>query len=384
MGQARPIFIAAVFCLGVWAAPSAQPERFDLRTVLTRYAGGDFEGARAAVGRATRQQAQAFRYALVSAGHSWIHEQPRDLSRRALAASAFALEFEAARAEKGEWSRQNNLCAGQCVIEWACVVLRSRGPADEAERLWQLGAIALIGGVRDWTFLVQPSQLGGRIPETGHWPHVNRRLPDEPRSRLARAIALASRFDVTMELDAPKEGERTGLSGGRGSVIQINPAIAGIDRRRQPLEYAMQEMLDLTANPVVGPEARLRVGYLHWRSGEYERTLEAVTAAARATTDPDLQYVAYFLAAQSSQTLGRFDEADRLYERALAARPHSQSATVGLAALRFLRGEAAAAYDLVERSRAARPNDDDPWRMFLYGDFTKLPGLIRELRTKLS
>src|SRR5262245_13796401 len=129
-------FLAPVLCLTVWAAAAPQPERFDVRTVLTAYARGDFDGAMAAVGRASRQQAQSFRYALVSAGHSWIHEQSEDLSRRTLAATAFALEFEAARAEKGEWQRfDGSLCAGQCVIEWACVVLRSRGTADEAERL---------------------------------------------------------------------------------------------------------------------------------------------------------------------------------------------------------------------------------------------------------
>jgi tetratricopeptide (TPR) repeat protein len=381
----RPAFLPAVLCLTLWSFPSAQSPRLEMRTVLTQYASGDFDGALAAAGRATRQHAQAFRYALVSAGHSWIHEQPRDLSRRALAAAAFALEFEAARAERGEWTRQSGtLCAGACVIEWACVVLRSRGPADAAERVWQLGAIALIGGVRDWTFFVQPSQLNGRIPESGHWVHVNRRLPDEPRARLARAIALASRFDITMELDAPKEGERTGLSGPRAAVITINPAIPGVDRRAQPLVFAMQQMSDLTGDPIVGPEARLRMGYLHWRSGEYERALAFGQAAAEATTDADLKYVGFFLAAQAAQTLGRFDEAEALYGRALTSRPHSQSATVGLAALRFLRGDAATAYDLVDRSRTGRPNDDDPWRMFLYGDFTKLPGLIRELRTKLS
>ncbi len=385
MKYARAFLVTIVLAPGAWTAPSAQPARFDVRTVLTAYARGDVDGALSAAGRATRQQALAFRYALVSAGHSWIHEQPGDLSRRALAAAAFALEFEAARAEKGEWLRQSgSLCSGQCVIEWACVVLQSRGPADEAERLWQLGAIALIGGVRDWTFLVTPLAPPTRFPETGHWQHVRRRLPDEPRVRLARAVAIASRFDITMEMEAPREGQPTAQTGVRLPGIQINPALPGLDRRRQPFDYATQQMSDLVADPVVGAEARLRVGYLHWRSGEYERALAAGRAAADATADPNLRYVAYFLAAQAAQTLGHFDDAEALYERALAERPHSQSATLGLAALRFLRGNASAAYDLVERSRTERPNDDDPWRMFLYGDFTKLPGLIRELRTKVS
>jgi len=64
----------------------------------------------------------------------------------------------------------------------------------------------------------------------------------------------------------------------------------------------------------------------------------------------------------------------------LAVRPDSQSASIGLAALRFYRGDAASAYDLIERSRTARQHDDDPWRLFLYGDYPHLAERIAALR----
>ena len=168
-------------------------------------------------------------------------------------------------------------------------------------------------------------------------------------------------------------------------VIRVSPALGGLvgERRSAHVEFVMQPLRDLVNDPSVGAEARLRLGYLHFRAGEYEAALEAERAAAAASQDPQLQYLAHFLSAQASQALGDLAAAEAMYSRALAVRPGSQSATLGLAALRLLDGDPASAYDLVEHSRADRRNDDDPWRMFLYGDFTRLPGLIRELRAKV-
>ena len=50
---------------------------------------------------------------------------------------------------------------------------------------------------------------------------------------------------------------------------------------------------------------------------------------------------------------------------------------------RLERGEAKEAYDLVEAARAERPRDDDPWRMFLYGNFAQLPALVGDLRQRV-
>ena len=117
-------------------------------------------------------KAQVFQSRLVSAGHSWAHDVPEQLKPRLLAAAAFALEIEVARAERGDWPQVGtNACNGRCVIEWACVILRARGQADDAERLWHLVMIALTGGVRDWTFLVSPLAPSQR-PETGHLVHA--------------------------------------------------------------------------------------------------------------------------------------------------------------------------------------------------------------------
>ena len=158
-----------------------------------------------------------------------------------------------------------------------------------------------------------------------------------------------------------------------------------VERRRQSLlDYAAAQFAALIDDPAVGPEAQTRLGYLHFRSGQYEQTLASARAAADASKDPDIRYLAMFLAAQAAQALGNLASAETWYERALEARPDSQSASLGLASLLYVRGEANRAYDFIDATRTRRNDDDDPWRMFQYGDFPRLPGLIAELRKRVT
>ncbi|HYN09274.1 MAG TPA: hypothetical protein VES67_17965 [Vicinamibacterales bacterium] len=375
-------FITAVFGLCAWVS-GAQPARVDISALLDLYAKGDHDGALKAVAAAGPPQARGWRATLVSTGHAWVHRAPEDLSRRILTAAAFALEFEAIRAEKGEWGVLGpDSCAGRCAIEWACTILRARGEADEAERLWHRGTFALVGGVRDWSFLLTPlTPPTARTRLSGHVLHALSRLRDDPHARLARAIAIASRHIIVDEMDAPRMGERS-----TSAVATMLPVTAELAANRLQLsvEHARQHFTGLVDDRVVGPEARMRLGYLYWRANLYERAITAEREAAEATTDPSIRYVSYFIAAQAAQVLGALVDAEDLYGKALEARPHSQSATIGLSALKFLRGDAGAAYDAMERARVERPHDDDPWRMFLYGSFPQLPDLIAQLRKRLT
>jgi hypothetical protein len=366
----------------------AQARRLDATALLNTYALGRHDDALAAVRRVTPDSIRDLRQQIVLTGSQWVDEVEADRRRRALAAAAFVLETERIRAERGEWAALDEQdCAGRCMIEWACTLLGTGGVADEGERLWMLASVALAGGVRDWSFLHSPlAPPSARTRERGHAHHAQDRLPDEPRFRLARAVAIASRTTVTDEMDTPRAGTRTGpLSRGIVSIIvdleSISPAA---QRRAALLEYAKEQFAGLVSDPAVGDEARIRLGYLQWASGDVEQALATQRAAADAAEDPDLRYVANFLAAQAEQTLGDLSSAETHYAAALTARPGSQSATLGLAALLYLRGEARRAYEVVEASRSGRPRDDDPWRTFLYGDFAKLPALVGELRRRVS
>jgi hypothetical protein len=149
--------VPALAALAVFSTSSAQTARLDVARLLDLYATGKTDEAMARVARATLDQARDLRHRLVSSGHAWIHAGPADLSPRIFAAAVFALELEALLAEQGEWSARSNAdCAGRCVVEWGCIILRARTVPDDSERLWLLASIALAGGVRDWTFLQSP------------------------------------------------------------------------------------------------------------------------------------------------------------------------------------------------------------------------------------
>jgi hypothetical protein len=364
--------------------PAAQPGRLDIASLLDRYAAGQHDDTVKRVTGLSQPQARAVRSALVSTGHRWIHDKPDDLSFRILTAASFALEFEIARAEKGDWLSFNTpeQCTGRCGIEWACTILQARGPADAAERTWHHATFALLGGVRDWSFLLSPlSPPTPRTRFTGHVLHVQHRLPDDPRVRLTRGIAIASRHIVADEMDIPRASARTSTAMPARRPVMAGPIAA---RLSTSLEYAVQQFTPLVDDPVVGAEARMRLGYLYWRGGHDEQAYVAERLAAQATTDVALRYNSSFIAATAAQSAGDLTAAEEMYRQALETRPHSQSATIALAGLLFLRGDAAAGYEAIERSRAERPNDDDPWRMFLYGDYLRLPAHVVQLRKQIT
>jgi tetratricopeptide (TPR) repeat protein len=356
--------------------------------MLDAYAQGRFDEALVHVQRARRDRTRSLRRQLVDGGGPWVDLVPAERPRRALAAATFALEVERIRAERGEWnSSEETDCAGRCVIEWACSLLQGRGAPDDGERIWMQASIALVEGLRDWPFLQTPlAPRSSQVVERGHVHHALARFPDEARFHLARAVALSSRHAITTELDMPREGGDTAPSASRVIDLASRPGLVALLEQRQSgtFEYAKDALEALVSDVKVGDEARIRLGYMHFVRGDVEKALAIERAVAAVTGNADLKYVANFIAAQAAQALGDLAAAEGHYRAALDARPHSQSATLGLAALIYQRGEGSQAYAMVEASRTERPRDDDPWRLFLYGDFPKLPELIRELRRRVS
>ncbi len=376
-------------------AQSVQLRRTEVVRALDLYAAGRADEALALVSRASRDQIRDWRQVLVSYGHAWIHNGPANLSPRIFAAAAFALEMEAVRAERGEWGRTSMVdCGGQCVIEWGCTILRARGVSDDHERTWLLASMALVGGVRDWTFLIGPS-IGltnlQRVPlivrpAEDHLTHALTRHPGEARFRLVRAEAIASRFDIGPEFDVPRAGERARPVGGVGTIgvagLGLFPSASANQRRRALIDTAVTAFEVLTRDPDVGLEAKIRLAYLRYRLEDYEQARADAESAAGGAADRDLKYTAHFIAGQAAQAMGNLSGAEAQYAAALFARPRSQSAMVALAALQFLRGDASAAYALVNTPRS-QADDDDPWRLFFYGDFPRLPALIKDLRARV-
>jgi len=252
-------------------------------------------------------------------------------------------------------------------------------------------SIRLASGGRDWTILHQPLL----VPEPfgaakGHVDHALARFPGDARFRLARAQSVAVRWEATTEQDVPREGVKLPFPEAPLPTIVVNgvtlgqPRSAAATRRSTQRLLTLKEFSDLSADPIVGANARTRLAYLHWTAGDYADALTEAQAAASQATTADDRYLARYVAGLAAQSSGLLSKAESEFASALEARPHSQSASLALAALRFQRGDASGAYALSEDSLTKMKNDDDPWRLFQYGDYVKLTAKIQAMRKSFA
>jgi tetratricopeptide (TPR) repeat protein len=216
--------------------------------------------------------------------------------------------------------------------------------------------------VRDWRYLYRPVDLGRSarvIP--GFMDRALARFPDDPSLRLERAIAAASRFNITPD-------------GGSLGILTL---------LRDTQESAAGLLAGLVNDPIVGAEARLRLGYLHWTLGRDVAARNELAKAAAQATDSDLRYLAQFLLGWIAIARGDSAAAIPSLEAALAARPGSQSAAVALASLELQRGDADKA-QAIARATLDRPADLDPWRLFFYGHHPQWPARLAALRRAVT
>jgi predicted Zn-dependent protease len=136
----------------------------------------------------------------------------------------------------------------------------------------------------------------------------------------------------------------------------------------------------LVDDPVVGAEARLRLGYLNWTAGRDGAARDHLAKAAEQSAEKDVRYLSQFLLGWIAVAAGDSAGAIPRLEAALADRPASQSAAVALAALELQRGNADKAHEIALTSLEERRADADPWRLFLYGHHPRWPALLAELR----
>jgi tetratricopeptide (TPR) repeat protein len=360
--------------------PSIAP--LEMARLLDTYASGRFDEAVQAVARAGDNVGRNVRARWSLDVVQWIDADPANRARRLLVAAAFALETENFRVERGDWGNSSGdvHCVGTCVLDWAQAHLVLRGPADAAERAWYLAAASLAGGVRDWRYLQRPANPRAEPPIlAGLMDRALERFPDDPHLKLEQALAAASRYAVTIE------GERYASSPLPGVVVNINGMRGGAVGAPRPTarDQAITMLAALVDDPLVGPEANIRLGYLHWATRDDVSARAELTRAAADAKEIDDRYLAEFLLGWIAMQAGDAAGAIPHLDAALAARPDSQSAAVALAALTLQQGDATRAFDVAQSSLDKRPTDVDPWREILYGHHSRLLGLIAQLRQQV-
>ena len=353
----------------------------DLSRALDLYAEGRFDDAVRRVAQAGDETGRRLRRHWDVTGRQWIDADPANRPQRILVAAALALETEHVRAERGDWRMTDgtSACAAACVLDWAQLQLVQRGEADQAERAWYLAAASLAGGVRDWRFLqrhVDARRAGQVMP--GLMDRALARFPGDPSLQLERAVAAAARFNVIVD------------GGWRAQNIPIPPRLlngpGGFSIAALGLDPdAAARMLEaLVDDPVVGPEARMRLGYLYWVHDRDEAARLQLTAAAERGRDADVRYLARFLLGWIAITRSDSAWAIPHLEAALAERPGSQSAALALASLELQRGDADKAHRIAQSAFDQPEASPDPWRSFLYGHHTQWPTRLAALRKSIK
>lgn len=295
-------------------------------------------------------------------GPAWIATAGQaQADRRELVAATFALE--AARAGIGQpWKLLQRPPSGLGVvlpgfvlywkappllIEWACERLRARPSVSQAERWWHLAAVSVGHRSEDFQFLVGSpfkSVVINKQDEIDHIGHVEKRVPEEMRIQLAKAIAI--------EWEWPGD--------------------------------AIPAFQTLVMHPDVGGEARVRLGISQTRSGRHADAVATLQRAEQETRDPHLVYLARLFRGQAFERLKRPNDAEAAYRAAVATIPGAQSAATALSGLLAADGRRLDAQQLMGRTMAVRPMPIDPWRVYVHGDDRFWPYLITRLRQEIA
>jgi tetratricopeptide (TPR) repeat protein len=322
----------------VAAGPRAtqDPVNVTVTEMLELYDLGEFEIVRDAVRNASRGDLSVVLTALKRDADAWIRaDGDAHRGRRRLAAGVFALEVADAALD-GQWLDALDL------LEWACGLMRSQPRGSEIERTFHLAGIALIEGARDLRAL------------DGHLIHVKARFPDEPRILLAQAFKAETEYwRLFRSLDF-------GYDGGDASIAV--PALRKAAARKEN-----------------GREVNLRLGFLAFQEDAYDVALSDL-AKVPPGDDPGQLYLAHVISGWALEKQKKANEAIHAYRAALEAIPGGQVATLHLSAALYATDRRAEADALVEAMLRVDPPPPDPWRIFGYGDYRRLPMLIETLR----
>jgi tetratricopeptide (TPR) repeat protein len=337
--RAACLVILAVTTSGQFAGQTSGAP--SIPALLDRYQQGDFDAAVQAVSAADVEQVRA---PFIAAADAWLARDAGDIINRRLVATAFATEVAHARLPYDnltlmvllDWARQ----------EW------HKGPPTPAEGVWTRAAVALIergGRMSAGRPAIRP---GGEFTLTSSRKFLKEafaRFPEDPRLQLAE-VAWLPKLELFLATPPPPRARTA----------------RGLER--------------LTGDRDVGPAALVELGYLKFEDKDFESARRLTTQAASDAKEPWTRYLAHFLGGVIAERQGRFQDALREYVAALEDVPHAQSATIALVPVLLRSNQADAAFELVRRSLSERPNGDDPWRLFDYGDYVRWPVLIADVR----
>lgn len=315
---------AVVSAPSIWAAHGTAADTKDL---LLRYASGEF----AVVEKADRFDAASVRKDLERLATEFLATPAvrPDLPRRALA--TFALEVAAA-------TFTSQFPQSMRLLDWTRQRLIDATTAPgEFERHWHLASIGLIEESGDHAALELAAES------------ALRQFPDEPRFRLARALAA-----------------------------ELRSAAAGSNWAESASRFEQAAVLDGAR-----AEAHLHLAYIALRQDQPDRALEYLNAVGAAAADPSTTYLMHLLRGRALAAMKELSQAETAYRSALKEAPGAQSAMIGLAVALVERGEGNRANDVVD-ALLKNKSVDDPWWHYWNVEYRFRDRRIADLRADLK
>ena len=287
------------------------------------------------------------------------------------------------------------------LIAWGCQLLRSAEPMLPDARLWFLASTALFEGLQDRELLVGSSRMIPVSGDTlraelmnGHLAHARQQFPEEPRFRLAEAVAEENRtwnagtagFDPSVHPIGLVPGEITEryLLALTAAAKETPPKLAALqDLSFVQGLYAVSRSLEALANdPSVGAEVHLHYAFIALRFASFGAALTHARGAAR-SLDRDVRFVAELFSGLASEGLDQPADAIAAYRAALEIAPRARSASVLLTSLLLRSGGRAAASEAAE-AYLSGPEPADPWKTYRTGDYRLFNGYLDQLRGVLK
>jgi tetratricopeptide (TPR) repeat protein len=303
------------------------------------------------------------------------------VQKRRFIAALVALEYTASRPG-----------LSPLLYEWGAKTLRESAEKQPLEATWLRASVALAEGRGAWPLLMGlPPGLGARPMAStaavdpllghGHLAYTLSRFAADPHFRLAQIVTAEA-------MTSPAVGAIVLTPDGRGVVTDqldaqmLDVAATGPANPSKLLERAAEAARVLTAAPLVGPEAHLRLGYLQLRLGHHDLALQQFTQID--TTDPFVAYLGHLFAGWTLAKDGQADAAVVAYRAALAVVPHARSASTLLTAFSIMSGRLDDAEKLASELMAKPAVGDDPWRIYLQGDYREYSKLIAGMREAIK
>jgi tetratricopeptide (TPR) repeat protein len=191
-------------------------------------------------------------------------------------------------------------------------------------------------------------------------------FPKEPHLTLARG----SDYEMLSDMRAGYLRSIDAQGAVRGQS-KVNP-----DRELEQAVRWFEQAIALEPGLV---EARLRLGRVLYRRGEYDRAAQELDAVRQAAPWKEVRYLALVFRGMVEAARGAWEPAEGFYAEARRILPRGQAAAIASAEAAYLRGRVSDAGTTIQATLRQR-DKEDPWWVYISGEYWHFESRLATLR----